>query len=167
MANKPPWRGDGALRKSRQSVRPKRRPARNTARRRPTRKLARRRKRSSNARYLRHIADAGVFCFMVLIGAAAVFAFIARDLPDTRELWRSAGGPKITLLASDGSPLTLHGASIGARSGLRSCQPMFPMPFSPLKTGIFTTISASTRSPSHALRLPTYVTATSFRVGRR
>ncbi len=51
---------------------------------------------------------------MALIGAAAVFAFIARDLPDTSELWRSAGGPKITLLAADGAPLTLHGASIGA-----------------------------------------------------
>jgi len=51
---------------------------------------------------------------MVLIAAAAVFAFIARDLPDTRELWRTAGGPKITLLAADGAPLTLNGASIGA-----------------------------------------------------
>lgn len=51
---------------------------------------------------------------MVLIGAAAVFAFIARDLPDTSNLWRSASGPKITLLAADGAPLTMHGASIGA-----------------------------------------------------
>lgn len=51
---------------------------------------------------------------MVLIGAAAIFAFIARDLPDTSKLWRSAGGPKTTLLAADGAPLTMHGASIGA-----------------------------------------------------
>ena len=51
---------------------------------------------------------------MALIGAAALFAVIARDLPDTSVLWRTTGGPKITMLASDGSPLTLHGASIGA-----------------------------------------------------
>ena len=51
---------------------------------------------------------------MALIGASALFAVIARDLPDTSVLWRTTGGPKITMLASDGSPLTLHGASIGA-----------------------------------------------------
>jgi penicillin-binding protein 1A len=50
----------------------------------------------------------------VLIGVALVFAYIARDLPDTDVLWRSAGGPKITLLDSGGAPLRVHGASAGA-----------------------------------------------------
>ena len=89
--------------------------ARKSARR--VRKTARRKR--SNRRVARQgyyslIADAGVFCFTFLIGAALLFAYIARDLPDTRVLWRDAGAPKINLLASDGAPLMIHGASIGA-----------------------------------------------------
>lgn len=90
-----------------------RRPVRKTgksARKRPSRRRARRRAPG----YGRYVADAGVFCLTVLIGFAALFAYIARDLPDTSALWRDGGAAKIKLLAADGSPLTVHGASAGA-----------------------------------------------------
>lgn len=66
------------------------------------------------ALFWRYTADAGVFCFTLLLGLAALFALIARDLPDTNALWRDGEGAKITLIARDGAPLTVRGASIGA-----------------------------------------------------
>ena len=69
----------------------------------------------SGARFLwPPVADAGVFCLTLLVGVAALFVYIARDLPDTNALWRDAGAPKRTLLAADGAPITVHGASAGA-----------------------------------------------------
>ena len=64
--------------------------------------------------YARLIGDAGVFGMTLLLGLAAVFSYFARDLPDTDALWRDAGAAKITLLAADGSPVRIHGASAGA-----------------------------------------------------
>ena len=63
---------------------------------------------------MRLLGDVGVFCITLMIGLAALFAYFARDLPDTRVLWRDTGAPKITLLATDGSPILVHGASAGA-----------------------------------------------------
>ena len=62
----------------------------------------------------RLVADVGVFCFSMLIGFAGLFAYFARDLPETNALWRDSGAPKTTLLAIDGSPIRIHGASMGA-----------------------------------------------------
>lgn len=64
--------------------------------------------------YARVIGDLGVFCIMTLIGLAALFAYFARDLPDPGALWSNPGAPKVTLLAADGSPIPIHGASAGA-----------------------------------------------------
>lgn len=87
-------------------VRKRKRSVRKSNRSRP------RAKRASN--FLRLIADTGVFCLTVLIGVAGMFAYFARDLPDTNALWRDKTAPKVTLLAADGSPIRIHGASIGA-----------------------------------------------------
>lgn len=75
---------------------------------------ARRRKTARGKTYMGLVADAGVFCLSMLIGLAALFVYFARDLPDTNVLWRDSGAPKITLLAADGSPIRIHGASMGA-----------------------------------------------------
>ncbi len=82
--------------------------------RRENHKAGKRRPAASRQGYFRLVSDGGVFCVTILIGVALVFAYIARDLPDTDVLWRSAGGPKITLLDSGGAPLRVHGASAGA-----------------------------------------------------
>lgn len=103
-------------RKSKKKAGAARRPTGRTyARRKPaTRKRRSKRRIDRRDRYLRHVADAGVFCLTALIGVALVFAVIAHDLPDTGNLWRDGDGRKITLLAADGAPLTVQGASIGA-----------------------------------------------------
>lgn len=88
--------------------------ARKKRRKKSARKARRRAPHSVGARYIKFVADASVFCFTALIGLAAVFAYVARDLPDTGALWDNQSGPKITLLAADGSPLAVHGASMGA-----------------------------------------------------
>lgn len=101
---------------SRTTLRAPRRTGASPSRRRKKTKRRKTTKRKSltRDRFLRHVADAGVFCFTALIGVAVLFAFFARDLPDTDALWRSGGGPKITLLAADGAPITVKGASVGA-----------------------------------------------------
>ncbi len=71
-------------------------------------------RRSQGAPIARLLGDIGVFCMTLLIGLAALFAYFARDLPDTQALWRDTGAPKITLLAADGSPILIQGASAGA-----------------------------------------------------
>ncbi len=73
-----------------------------------------RRKKRQERRYVQWVADLGVICLSALIGVAGLFAYFARDLPDTSSLWRDTGAPKITLLATDGSPISIHGASMGA-----------------------------------------------------
>jgi len=77
-------------------------------------KAGKKRRETRGQGYFRLVADAGVACVTLLIGAAILFAYVARDLPDTSALWRDAGAPKITLLDSDGAPLSVHGASAGA-----------------------------------------------------
>ena len=72
------------------------------------------RTRPAQQRYAKYIVDVGVFFITLLIGVAALFAYIARDLPDTSAMWRHTGAPKIMLLADDGSPISVNGASAGA-----------------------------------------------------
>jgi penicillin-binding protein 1A len=90
------------------------------------RKAKNRRKNLRAGRYAHYVADAGVFCLTAFIGLAMLFAFIAQDLPDTSSLWRNAGGPKVTLLATDGTPLPVHGASMGAPVRLADLPPHAP-----------------------------------------
>ncbi len=73
-----------------------------------------RRKKRQKRGYAGVVADIGVFFLSALIGVAGLFAYFARDLPDTSSLWRDTGAPKITLLAVDGSPISIHGTSMGA-----------------------------------------------------
>jgi len=94
--------------------------------RRPARKRIRRRNAAQVKSYAGLIADAGVFCLSALIGLAALFAYFARDLPDTDAIWRDGGAPKMTLLAADGSPIRIHGASMGAPVRLADLPPYVP-----------------------------------------
>lgn len=92
--------------------------------RRPTRKAgaargARRkrggaRKRGVGTRLVRHTADAGFYVFAAAIALAAVAVHFTRDLPDTSGLWRANAAPRVTLVASDESPIAVHGQSHGA-----------------------------------------------------
>ncbi len=65
-------------------------------------------------RLIRHFADAGFYLFAAAIAVAAVVVHFTRDLPDTDGLWRAESGPRITLIAADGSPIAVHGQSRGA-----------------------------------------------------
>jgi len=91
------------------------------------RKRSRRRTRGRAANgYLRFVADAGVFFITILIGLGVFFAYFARDLPDTSALWQGGAAPKVTLLASDGSPIASHGATAGAPIRLAELPPYAP-----------------------------------------
>jgi penicillin-binding protein 1A len=80
------------------------------------RKARRRRGRKARgaARVWRYAAEAGFYVFAAAIAAAAVLIHFARDLPATDRLWRTVSGPRVTLIAADGAPLSLHGESVGA-----------------------------------------------------
>lgn len=85
----------------------------------PGRAKARRRRKTGKtrrllARMVRHFADAGFFLFAAAIALAAIVVHFTRDLPDTDGLWRANAGPRLTLIASDGSPVVMHGQSYGA-----------------------------------------------------
>jgi len=74
----------------------------------------RRRKGRTAARLWRHAAEGGFYVFAAAIAAAAVLLHFVRDLPSTDGLWRTASGPRVTLIAADGSPIAVHGQSVGA-----------------------------------------------------
>jgi len=65
-------------------------------------------------RLVRHSAEAGFFVFAGAIALAAIVVHFTRDLPETDGLWRENARPRITLIAADGSPMTVHGQSYGA-----------------------------------------------------
>lgn len=88
-----------AARKQRLRARPKRRRAR---------------KKRTGARLWRYAAEAGFYVFAAAIAAAAVLLHFVRDLPSTDGLWRAASAPRVTLVAADGAPITVHGLSLGA-----------------------------------------------------
>lgn len=77
-------------------------------------KRRRRGKRRGAARLWRYAAEAGFYVFAAAIAAAAVLLHFVRDLPSTDGLWRTASAPRVTLVAADGSPITVHGLSLGA-----------------------------------------------------
>lgn len=77
-------------------------------------------------RMLRHFADAGFFVFAAAIGFAAIVVHFTRDLPDTDGLWRANAGPRVTLIAADGSPIKIHGQSFGAPIRLSDLPPYAP-----------------------------------------
>jgi len=74
----------------------------------------RRRKGRAAARFWRNAAEGGFYVFAAAIAAAAVLLHFVRDLPSTDGLWRTAAGPRVTLIAADGSPISVHGQSLGA-----------------------------------------------------
>lgn len=89
----------------------KKTPARKRAKRKSTRK--RKSLSSSLGPYGRVIGDIGGLALMGIAGLLAVFAYFARDLPDTTVLWRDSDQPRISLIAADGSPIAFHGTSAG------------------------------------------------------
>lgn len=77
-------------------------------------KHRRARKRRGPARLWRYAAEAGFYVFAAAIAAATVLLHFVRDLPETDGLWRTADAPRVTLVAADGAPITVHGQSLGA-----------------------------------------------------
>lgn len=73
-----------------------------------TRRWTRSAKRKS-AGFLKYTADAGVVVLSVGIVLAVGLVFLARDLPATDGLWRQERGPKISLVAADGTPMVVQG----------------------------------------------------------
>lgn len=65
-------------------------------------------------RLVRHSAEAGFFIFAGAIALAASVVHFTRDLPDTDGLWRENAHPRVTMVAADGSPISIHGQSFGA-----------------------------------------------------
>ena len=65
-------------------------------------------------RFWRYAAEAGFYVFAGSIASAAILLHFVRDLPSTDGLWRTSPTPRMTLVASDGSPITVHGQSLGA-----------------------------------------------------
>ena len=90
------------------------RPVKRTRKRGGRTKSRTRRKKPATSPYARVIGDLGVFFITLFAGFLAVFAYFARDLPDTGVLWRDDAAPTITLIAADGSPIPVHGVSAGA-----------------------------------------------------
>ena len=77
-------------------------------------KSRRRRSARGALRFWRYAAEAGFYVFAAAIASAAILLHFVRDLPSTDGLWRTASAPRITLVAADGSPITVHGQSLGA-----------------------------------------------------
>lgn len=87
------------------------------SRRQRTRQRQRRRIRRRffpKAPIVQTIAELGVFALTILVALAGAVVFYARDLPDTDSLWASDSTPRVTLLAADGAPVMINGASLGA-----------------------------------------------------
>lgn len=113
--------------KARKNQRPGgRRPASAASARCPRRRQPRRQAKSVAARLTRHFADAGFYLFAGAIALAAIIVHFTRDLPDTDSLWRASAGPRMTLVAADGSPITIHGQSFGAPVRLSDLPPYAP-----------------------------------------
>ncbi len=83
----------------------------------PVRRRPGRRKRRSkgvHGRFLQYAADASVYLFTGATLVAACLVHLSQGLPSTDGLWRSEGGPRYSLVAADGAPITIHGRSYGA-----------------------------------------------------
>lgn len=83
----------------------------------PPRKRAKRRARKKHSVgriILGHAANAGVFALMAVAALSLVVAHYAHDLPSRDNLWREGRPIRVTLLAADGSPMSVGGESMGA-----------------------------------------------------
>lgn len=78
------------------------------------RRRARRRSARLRAQLAGNFAGAGFYLFALAIFCAALVVHFARDLPDTDGLWRANASPRVTLLAADNSPISIHGQSYGS-----------------------------------------------------
>lgn len=70
--------------------------------------------RTLKSLFLKFAVEIGAFSFFALMGLAAIIVWYAHDLPRTDTLWRPDRAPRYTLLAVDGSPLSVHGTQYGA-----------------------------------------------------
>lgn len=87
----------------------------------PPRRRARRRARkprSISRIVLDHAANAGVFALMGVAALALMISYYAHDLPSRDNLWREGRPFRVTLLAADGSPMSVGGESMGAPARL-------------------------------------------------
>lgn len=93
------------------------------------RQRARRRKRGpSLSPRSRQILYWGVASGLWLVMAAAAgLAWIALGIPDTRDLWRTAAGPSVTVLDANGSVLATRGAVYGNDVSLADMSPYLPL----------------------------------------
>ena len=67
--------------------------------------------------------EAGVLGLTALLGLVGMIAWYAHDLPKTDSLWRPDRAPRYTVLANDGSPLSVQGTRYGAPIRLADLPP--------------------------------------------
>lgn len=67
--------------------------------------------------------EVGMVCMTAALGVVALLAYYAADLPSTDSLWRPDRAPRYTILAADGSPLSVQGAHYGAPVSLSQLPP--------------------------------------------
>src|SRR5690606_29354138 len=79
-----------------------------------TRRARRGRRLTAVAIFARYAANAGVVVLMAGAALSILLIALARDLPSTDGLWSTERGPRVALLAIDGAPLAVQGASAGA-----------------------------------------------------
>lgn len=90
-------------------------------------KRRRRSKRDPGGALLRHGANAGVALLTALLILAGAAAFMARDLPDTDNLWAAERPRRLTVLDINGAPVAIHGESYGAPVRLSDLPPYVPL----------------------------------------
>jgi len=76
------------------------------------------------ARWL--IVELGMATFSCMVLVAGLLAWFAADLPDTQSLWRTDREARFTILARDGSPLSVNGTHYGAPVRLADLPPHVP-----------------------------------------
>jgi penicillin-binding protein 1A len=87
----------------------------------PPRRRAKRRarpKKNVGRIILGHAANAGALALVGLAVLAVIVAYYAHDLPSRDNLWREGRPIRVTLLAADGSPMSVGGESMGAPARL-------------------------------------------------
>jgi len=82
---------------------------------RATRGNAQPKKRNLMRRWIQFLGlEISAFAFIGIMTLFAVLSFYASDLPHTDQLWRPDRAPRYSILAADGSPLSVQGTKYGA-----------------------------------------------------
>lgn len=79
--------------------------------------------RRKNHRLVQYGAEAGVFVLWSCLALVLGLVIVSKDLPDTQSLWRQDKGPKISLLATDGTPIVVQGEVRGGPVRLADLPP--------------------------------------------